>query len=245
VDDLRLASQLRAINDEPAAIDRAFLDALYEQLRAEVGFTPRQSAPTAASGVGRPAAGRAVRRRRARRWTPLLLVAALLIGGSFAVAAGVGGFIHRGAAPSERVPSVCDLVTTAEIGAIVGAPVTMESLPDSVSSGTGWTTRSCSYRYPPAPSTRTDRNLEISITRYADTAAARDQVQPGTAGIPLAGIGDAAVLFPSIAGSVPTQTLLVLRATYVVSVGYFANGGAINPTTPQMEDIARLILARL
>jgi hypothetical protein len=243
MDDLRLTSQLRAIDDEPPVIDRAFLDSLYEEL-LEVGLRPGQRRTTAAPGVSR-ASGWAIPRDRARQWLRPLLVAALLIGSVFAVAAGVGGFIHRGDVPADGVPSVCELVTVAEIGAIVGAPVRMESLPDSRFSGTGWTARACAYHWPPAPATHTDRNLQIAITRYADSALARAQVQPGRAGYARAGIGDGAVLFPAIAGQVPTQTLMVLHAPYVVSVGYLTSGGAVNPTNPQLEDIARLILARL
>jgi hypothetical protein len=238
VDDPRLSRQLRAI-EEPVVADPAFLDALFARLLDEAGL--RRAAGQRESSVdmrrSKPAGATATHRRRS--WVPPLLVAVLAIGGGLAVAAGVGGFINRG----ESVPNVCVLVAPAEIGAIVGAPVRLVSSDEYGSGAPANAGRSCAYSYPPRAPGGPARNLGISIARPADPAADWAQLQTGVGAFAIEGLGDAATLFPTSIGSV-VRTLYVLKGPYVLSVFYLVGGNNVLPQH-QMEDIARLMLARL
>ena len=141
------------------------------------------------------------------------------------------------------MPRVCGLVAPAEIEAVVGFPVVMTVSPTETRSPDG-ITESCVFERsnPTTPDTATPPNVILALTRYADTADARERVGPGSSDFrSIPDLGEAAALYYFS----PQFEVLVLRGTDVLSVGGSIQGisGAITP--PQAIAIARLILARM
>jgi hypothetical protein len=174
----------------------------------------------------------------------MLLVAALVVGGVLAVAAGVGNFIRRDETKADVLPNVCQLVALPAISAILHAPVTLKESSDSGPSASGPVAfLSCGYSYPPGDGTLIVRNLGISVTRPVDPSIDWARLRNARGAEPVDGLGDEAVLIPPPFAA-PTIPLYVLKAPYVVSV-YYLNGGGQSISDQQMENIARLVLAQL
>ena len=240
MDDLRLGRDLRAL-EEPVVADAAFLDALFDRLVEEAGFRPAGKTTDPVADRQPRASGRATAMQRWRRWLPPVLAAGLLIGGGILVAGSVSAAssIAARARPRALRTSV-SWSRRPRSARFIGAPVTLESAKEYTSTEPPLVGRSCGYSYPPGDGSLVVRNVETGISRSPDPAAAWAEVSTGGGGSRVEGVGDAATLNRSP----PFVTLYVLKGPYVISV-FNLNGGGQNIPQRTMEDIARLIVARL
>jgi hypothetical protein len=215
--------------DDPQAPDPTFATELYVSLVGQLGLLTEPATPVTR-----------LKPVQTYRWRPLLLAALLLLGGGLAMGA-VLGFAGRGRLSDAGVPRVCELIGAEQIAMVVGAPVTLTQ-PETLSSANGADTTACGYEYAPVHSGGDPRSVDLAISRYADSAAARAFLQVGQSTIATPALGDGAVLMLQL----PRQELYVLHGSDVVTVGTFAQAGGLQPITPdEMEQLAQLILTAL
>jgi hypothetical protein len=138
------------------------------------------------------------------------------------------------------VPRICELVTPAELGAIVGAAATLTD-PEVTVTGPGLGGWSCGYDFPPAYANAAKRHLVLSMTRYDNPAAARRLVDTGPTGSTVAGLGDAAAAFVCCGN----EQLNVLVGSDVLTINFDISTANAMVPTPTLEAIAQAVLAHL